>query len=788
ITDRGRHPSLFHDSHTGKNTSISDELLHCWRHNVSHNAISALAVMAGIYDCVDAGTGHKNSGSGSSCIDYDDGETIFKIWNYAKETGYISKSDSIPSKAMTWLALENKLCDKSDLIDGWKLPSGVYIQLMELLSPKEDKKQTDEPKKDTPKKTIQDKLNELTISEDQLENVTSAITFVKSELNGQLMPYKVAFIETYLKPHFSFSSKTTSEIITEMKTYFKEKKIQDKFKAHELKKQEELENKEQEDTIPEKNIEDARKIIYAGDPVKKIIETHATMHVGDEPLALALLVSIGIQSVLNSDGIHPKVSGTSGKGKSHCCKTMMHLIPNKYKFNTTLSDKVIYYMGIPDGAVVFSDDIDLSETLEGIIKRATSNFQEGDNYTTLDKNLDVKELYIPPRISWWLTSVDDDQSIQLLNRQFGGGIDESIEQDNDVYISQVGGAITGELVLPENEDIDICRYIIKDIKQQLYTVVIPYARGFEWTDKTNRRNFPIFLDIIKAFAVLRHRQRYKTEKNILIANIDDYNDAKDLYIGRAKNQGTKLTDVELKLCMALNGAGDVDYKYLQKKLGVSQGRISQIINGKKKGDSGLINKVPGFFAEQQNVKITEDTHVRKMVCSLDGFEPLSNFGTVITLKQEAIDMFYEYYPSITPVLPDKNNTPLTDITLLPKYILYTEEKKSNTLCVNENKSMCLKSEIQGNKVITPQPISKQEGNSGGNSNGILPHIPKTAQLQLMRHLQEFKNAQYRGTQTIDPNPHGMFTVGFLDAHPLLYKSQVPRVTAAIEQMNRSGWR
>jgi len=144
ITDRRRHPSLFHDSHTGKNTSISDELLHCWRHNVSHNAISALSVMAGIYDCVDAGTGHKNSGSGSSCIDYDDGETIFKIWNYAKENGYISKSDSIPAKAMTWLALENNLCKKSDLTDGWKLPNDVFIQLNNVL--KQEKKQVPKPK------------------------------------------------------------------------------------------------------------------------------------------------------------------------------------------------------------------------------------------------------------------------------------------------------------------------------------------------------------------------------------------------------------------------------------------------------------------------------------------------------------------------------------------------------------------------------------------------------------------------------------------------------------------
>jgi len=133
IPDRGRHPSLFHDSHTGKNTSISDDLLHCWRHNVSHNAISALTVMSGLYDCVDAGTGHKHSGSGSSCIDYDDGEIIYKIWTYAKENGYIPKNDPMPSKVITWFALKNDFCTESDLTDGHKVPTDVYLKVLKVI-------------------------------------------------------------------------------------------------------------------------------------------------------------------------------------------------------------------------------------------------------------------------------------------------------------------------------------------------------------------------------------------------------------------------------------------------------------------------------------------------------------------------------------------------------------------------------------------------------------------------------------------------------------------------------
>ena len=626
---------------------------------------------------------------------------------------------------------------------------------------------------------IVSKLKNIKVKSDPLDNISIATKFIEHNLNTQEITYKTAFIETHIKEHFGFSTKVTNGLISQMKNNLKEKTKQDKYDFM-FKEQE-----PQVEIIPADIIEEARRIIYTGDPVKKIIETHATLHVGDEPLARALLVSIGIQSVINSDGIHPKVSGDSGKGKTHCCKAMMHLLPDKYKFNTTLSDRAIYYMDIPEGAVIFSDDIDLSETLEGIIKRSTSNFQEGDTYTTLDKNLDVRELYIPPRISWWLTSVDDDQSIQLLNRQFGGGIDESEGQDDAVFDFQKHNLKTGVTGLPENRDVAICRCIIDDIKQQLYTVVVPYSDDISWIDKSNRRNFLIFGDILRAFTVLRHRQRYRTEDNFLISNIDDFNDAKDLYVGRAKNQGTKLTDAELRFCNLLNGSGELDYNQLQKKLGISQGRISQIIHGKGKGDSGLVNKVPGLMVEKQSVKTDDDTTVYKNVCSLHNFNPFDNFETIVTLKAGAEEAFLRNYPVITPSLPDKTNTPLTPITYITKYILYTQEEKCNSVEDNENNSLTVKNEKQGNKVKWPHPIAKQGGNNGYNEGSKLPALPKNAQLKLVSDLLQFKKAHYSMTKFVDVNT---FTTGFCEAHDKVWKPYTSHVREEVERLNNLGWR
>jgi hypothetical protein len=353
------------------------------------------------------------------------------------------------------------------------------------------------------------------------------------------------------------------------------------------KKRNDEEKEDEEDDIPDDIKNEAMEIIYNGDPVKKILDTHQALHVGDESLAISLLVSTGIQSVKNSEGIHPKASGNSGKGKTHCCKTMLHLIPKPYKLKTTLSDKAIYYMDIKEGTVIFSDDVNLSEALEDVIKRATSSFQEGDTYTTLNKNREKQELTIPPRVVWWLTSVDDDQSLQLLNRQFGGCVDESEGQDMAVLDFQKNMLVSGEVALPENRDVKICRHILKDVKENLYNVLISYAHDIEWKDLKNRRNFLIFADIIKAFAVLRHRQRNKNENGELIANLEDFEDAKKLYLGRAKNQGTKLTDIELKFCMILHEHGETNLTRLQQMMGVSKGRISQILYGKGRNDSGL---------------------------------------------------------------------------------------------------------------------------------------------------------------------------------------------------------
>ena len=98
-----RFPSMFHNSKTGKNTSIDGDWIICWRHNVSHNSLSSLAVMSGMATCQDAGWGHATSGLGPSRLDFKDGKVIYELWKFAKAIKLIPEDDRIPIAARKYL-------------------------------------------------------------------------------------------------------------------------------------------------------------------------------------------------------------------------------------------------------------------------------------------------------------------------------------------------------------------------------------------------------------------------------------------------------------------------------------------------------------------------------------------------------------------------------------------------------------------------------------------------------------------------------------------------------------
>lgn len=129
LTNRGldgRDPHPLHVSETGANWSISQGVGHCWRHEVSINALQFLCIESGYLDCHKAGTPHK--GHGSAIIG--DDQAIWEAWKHAKKQGYISEDDPIPLKAMHYIAQRHQIYnpDPEEM-----LPPKIYNKVIETV-------------------------------------------------------------------------------------------------------------------------------------------------------------------------------------------------------------------------------------------------------------------------------------------------------------------------------------------------------------------------------------------------------------------------------------------------------------------------------------------------------------------------------------------------------------------------------------------------------------------------------------------------------------------------------
>jgi len=381
------------------------------------------------------------------------------------------------------------------------------------------------------------------------------------------------------------------------------------------------------------------RILRDGDPLNYILDTFNTIHIGDRKVGEVLALSVGSTCIENCAGIQPTLSGESGKGKSHSCKSMSHLIPKDYVISTSLSEKAVFYHGasMNDGNVIFSDDVDISPGLESIIKRATSEFQQGIEHHTVGVDRKGQTLKMPKRIVWWLVSVDNAFDMQTLNRQVAVSVDNSVETDKLVKEQQLRAASTGELEYPETFEVQVCRGIYNTIKQLFVRVVIPFCDRIDWRGDKNRRNLPIFLDMIKVYALFNYQQRIHRRADdgtceILATDADYYNAAK-LYISRAESQTNKLTDNEMKIVDYLASMGTADINQISNATGLMYDTARRLLLGRKDRTGSLLSKVTGLQVDT----VTRDhdggrsTHKE---FSLMGYDRMASYNMVVSLNSD----------------------------------------------------------------------------------------------------------------------------------------------------------
>jgi hypothetical protein len=116
-----RFASIFHGSDTGMNMSVSDGLLHCWRHNCTHGGMQALATLAagrGVdhmhgLDCGDIGTQHNSGGSSRLAGDW---RLVWGAWIEAKDRRLIAADDPLPYRVLRELAVADGVVDRDELV------------------------------------------------------------------------------------------------------------------------------------------------------------------------------------------------------------------------------------------------------------------------------------------------------------------------------------------------------------------------------------------------------------------------------------------------------------------------------------------------------------------------------------------------------------------------------------------------------------------------------------------------------------------------------------------------
>ena len=365
---------------------------------------------------------------------------------------------------------------------------------------------------------------------------------------------------------------------------------------------------------------EAAEVLAHGDPLSLMLTAFAQEHIGDEILARCLILTMASQAVKNSDGLHVSVTGESGKGKTHAFKKMMRQVPDRYKVKGTMSNKALYYMtDLSPRTVLMSDDTDLSDAIQEILKSATSNFDEPITHTTVTKDLTPRVCSIPERCVWWIAKKEGTGDDQVMNRMLTCWIDETPEQDAKVLAAkQKKEQQDPDTIVDESPELVTCRAIWQIMHEQMMWVIIPFSERIRFHAINNRRNPDMLYDLIKSHTALYYQQRDQktTEDGTLCvyASEADFISAKDLFTllnGMAGGQESKMTKKESDLLDAIQQARQEEFTIqdLQRLTGWSYISIYRALKGyesRGKNYTGLLEKCPALSFTDRTVTISEE--------------------------------------------------------------------------------------------------------------------------------------------------------------------------------------
>lgn len=385
----------------------------------------------------------------------------------------------------------------------------------------------------------------------------------------------------------------------------------------------------------------AWKILRTKNPLQYIADSCSRVVLGSETSFKKLTCCISAQNINQTAGLHPKLNGDSSGGKTITVYCFAHHLPREMVIKGSMSTKAGFYHDDGDRVLRILDDYTAgNEDLDTVIKQTSSEFHVPYQHRTVIKQAPAT-LSIGSEQTWAITSVDSSQDIQVLNRQLPINTDDSITLTEKVNKRTVERYARGEVQLPLDETVLVCRAIFQILRDQdKIGVRIPFQDRIEWLDTSNRRNPSIFMDLLISITALNRYQRERDAEGYYLATVEDFNTAKALFTDKdAEELVKRLTTRERDVIDQLIGnSSGLTRDELAEKIKVAPDRISQILNGQK-GSGGLRQKVQiAETRKSESITINKDTAdekritIYKTIYSLKDYDRFTGFDAVVRLR------------------------------------------------------------------------------------------------------------------------------------------------------------
>ncbi len=363
------------------------------------------------------------------------------------------------------------------------------------------------------------------------------------------------------------------------------------------------------------DIETTRKaieIMTTGDPIGYILDTWNKFHSGDRQYGYVLLCSSVCSSIAASDGLTITFGGDPGGGKSHTCRSMLHLIPKNLWVKRSLREKSIFYSdSIQPDMIFFSDDVEMSDDVQMIFNNSVSAFQEQIEHETVSTQRKAEFLKVPPRLTWWLTAAGYTGNEEIERRCLNIAIEGNEQRTKVISDRLMKRRQNCEEKYPENyPEVKICRTIFEELKSKKEKVVFTFDIKFRNGVGIDTQD--IVYEMLLATALINKYQRQRNADGAIIATRKDFETVIDNFSAVSDMQVSRLTKSELQVARYLKEVGtEVSSNTIQEYFKKSKQWVSWVMNGKN-GDGGLLSKMPNVIEEDVTTKDETESVRKKM--------------------------------------------------------------------------------------------------------------------------------------------------------------------------------